>query len=355
MTNILILFPGAEDATLFVEDGVVSARGSGAAACDEEDVTTVLIAPAAEVGLHHAALGGLKPAQARAAARLLLAEQCLLPPGDAHFAIGETDGEAGTIVARASATAMAQWVADFDPDIILPAQLVLPQAGDGFSRGLVGGEALLRGQSFGFPDDDIVAPLLIGTLPVHNLDAGAVESALVAAALAPPLNVRQGDFAKKQSWQIDRSAVRLALIAAAALILISIAIPLAEMARLGWRTAAIEDAAQARAQAALGDASPPEDPVTALDQRLATYRGGGAGFAATMAATAQAVRATPNAELIAASFRSDGVLVVNARLAIADEARLLQDRLRANGLLVTAKPMNPSQNPPVIELEVRGQ
>ena len=54
MTNILILFPGAEDATLFVEEGVVIARGFGAAARDEEDVTTVLIAPAAEVGLHHA-------------------------------------------------------------------------------------------------------------------------------------------------------------------------------------------------------------------------------------------------------------------------------------------------------------
>ena len=355
MTKTLILFSGADPAALFVEDGVVVARGPDALAQERAEARLVLIASASEVALHHAELSGLKPAQARAAAQLLLAEQSLLPPGTAHFAVSDGEDEGATVVAIASNAAMADWIADHDPDVILPAALLLPRAEDGFVRGQVGGEWLLRGAGFAFPDDEVVAPLLVGSQTVAVLDASAVETTIMEMAAAPLLNIRQGAFAKKQDWTPAIGSMRLIATAAAVLVFLSLAIPVVEMVRLNWRTSAIEETAQSRAQAALGDASPPEDAVGALDQRLATYRGGGAGFAATMAATAQAIRATPNAELTSASFRSDGALAVTARLTIADEARLLQDRLRANGLIVTAKPFNPSQSPPVIELEVRGQ
>lgn len=363
MSALAILFPDAEEAALFVEDGAVVARGAEAvAAAQGEEVRRVLIAPAAETGIHRAPLAGLSIAQARSAARLELADRLLDAEG-AHFAPAQpplvppqdaVETPPLTAVAVAPVAAMARWIEAFAPHSILPAQLAAPTPEAGYLRTGVGREIVLRGPDGGFVEDETLTPLIVGEAPVVALEGDAAEAALIAAAQAPEIDLMQGPFAPKRVWAVDRVALRWAGYLAAAFLILFALTPIVEIVRLNWSAATIEDTAKARAQAALGEASPPADPIGALDARLSAYRGGGAGFAATSGAVAQALAATPNVVLVSAGFDSAGTMQLSIRATAADELRVVQERLRANGLSVTARPINPSLNPPVADLEVRG-
>jgi flagellar hook-length control protein FliK len=142
----------------------------------------------------------------------------------------------------------------------------------------------------------------------------------------------------------------LGCIAAMALI-----IPLVQIVRLNWSISTLEQTSASLAQTALGEAVAPEAAVGALDARLASLRGGGAGFASTAGAVTQAIEATANTELTAVAFGPDGTLRVTMRAAGTAEIDAAQARMRALGLLVTPGVVNPSQGQPLIELQVRGR
>ncbi|MFM9852385.1 MAG: type II secretion system protein GspL [Sphingomonadaceae bacterium] len=341
---------------LRIEDEAIVARGDHFAPEEGGDDVLVAIAPAHAVALHWLDLPGLAPAQARGAARLVAAEKSLISDDDAFVACGEqAEGEGARIVAIADRADIKHWIARLDPDVILPSPLLLDKGHDGFLRANLGHETVLRGADIGFADDEIVTPLVVGDASLETLEPAAVEAMIVASTHSPDINLRQGEFARKRDWAIDRRWLRQIGGAIAALLLISLAIPLIEIARLSWVTATVEQTSASLAQTALGEAVPADQAAASLDARLAAVRGGGAGFVATAGAVIQSIQTTANSELTAMSFSPDGIMRVTIRASTAAELDAAQVRMRGAGLTVTAGPVNPSQGQPIVDVEVRGQ
>lgn len=353
MSKICLIFPDAERHWLHIEDGVIVARGGQAA---QDGQTRLLVAPARDIALHTLDLAGLAPAQARAAAALALADKSLLPPDQRHIACGaQGEGAQSRPVALVSHALMQAWVERFDPDIIVPAPLLLPQPDEGYVRATLGEEVVLRGVDSGFAEDEVLTPLIIGDASVINLERQEVEAALIAAASHPPINLREGEFARRRQWRVDPQWLRRISWIGAALILVTALIPLVQIARLSWASKTLEETSASVAQAALGEAVAPETAVAALDARLTALRGGGAGFAKTAAAASRAIEATANVELTAMVFDPGGMLRLTLRATSADEIATVQARMRAAGLDVTTGPVNPGQGQPIAEIQVRGR
>lgn len=357
MSGVRIIFPDAESHWLRVQDGEIVARGDQAgllAASDGE--TRLLVAPARDVSLHALDLPNLAPAQARAAAQLALAEKSLLPTDQLHIACGaQGEDSPACTIALVSRIQMQAWIEAFDPDVIVPAPLLLPQPGEGYVRAILGDEVVLRGVGTGFAEDEILAPLLIRDAPVITLERDALEAAVIAAAANPLINLRDGEFALRRQWRLDRHRVKRTAWIAAAILIVTLLIPLTQIVRLSWASDTIEETSASLAQAALGEAVAPEAAVAALDARLAALRGGGAGFTKTAAAASRAIEATANVELTAMTFDPDGTLRLTLRATTTDEISTVQARMRAAGLDVTSGPVNPSQGQPTVETQVRGR
>ena len=113
------------------------------------DDPVIAIAPAESVALHWAELPVRSPAQAVAAARLLVAEASATPLAELHVAVGD-EGEGERPIAVVALAQMAQWLTDLtahgiDPLAILPAPLLLPRPEEGYVRATIAGAAAAAG------------------------------------------------------------------------------------------------------------------------------------------------------------------------------------------------------------------
>lgn len=286
---------------------------------------TVLAVPGEEVAVHWRDLGeGLSPAQAAAAARLLLADSTAEPLAELHVAVGRA--EAGrTPVALVPAARVAEWLAGaasagLYPDALVPTCLLLPVPESGFIRRDRGPIADFRGSAAAFSLEPDLAAVVVADTPVTALDERAFESSLGAVAATPPVDLRQGAFARRRAWRGEGRRVRRIAAFGIALVLLSLAVQGAAILRYTFAA----DQAQAEAEA------------------LSRDGGNGAfGFAAAASLLFEAVRATPNAELTRLDYRSDGTLIATVTTDAPATLAALQGRIEAGGLLVA--PGAPSQ------------
>lgn len=361
---LLLELPDEEGAPIAwrrLEDGRETARGDDLVGIEPpgeavtEDERVVAIAPAGDVKVDIAELPGLAPAQARAAARLLASENSIAPLDSLHVAVGEDEAD-DRLIATVDRVRMEDWLArtqalGYDPDAIIPLGLLLPPPDEGFVKGELFGRTVLRSRSSAFLDDDMLSPLIVGDAPVTVLDNGEAEAAMLPALAEPPLNLRQGVFAKKKRWAIDWALVRrLALLGlGCALLLLVTNIALI----LKYENAA--DAMEARTAALAARAVPNAggDPVGALNERLAANRGGGAGFAATSAAIFTAVRNTPNIELTAFDFGTDGSLKITIAAPSTADFTAFQRQLESYGFDGTATTPQTVAGRQIVDMTVR--
>lgn len=332
--SVRLVFIGVDDRLAGwwqVENGAIAARGgAGDPLPADPPARVVAIAPAAAIGVHAAELGTLAPAQARAAARLLVQETAIAPLAGEHVAVGPP--EAGDrIVAVVAVARLAAWIAMLDeaglnPDAIVPAALVLPRPELGYLRATIGDEGVIRGRATGFFDDPALTPLVVGSEPVETIDATPL---LLAAAENPPFDLLQGPFARRRRVGLDHAQLRRLGILAAATLVVTLLIALVQLVRLEADTRALE--AQADAVAARAT---PGGTAGSLAARLASVRGPGHGFSATAGALFAALQASPAVELAALDFTSDGLLRATLLAPGAAEVEAVRDRLRSAGLAV---------------------
>lgn len=351
MMRALVMFDAPDEPWLRIDDAAIVARGTQATSVETDEGEARILVPLADaVGLHPLELAGLAPAQAAAAARLALADQCLLPPEAMHLTCN-AQGVAATV----SYGKMQDWIDRFDPDTIIPSPLILPRPEDGFVKAALGHETVLRSASTGFADDPVLTDLLVGDADVQILERETVEAGLIRAISEPELNLRQGVFARQIKLVFDQRLLRACAIGLAALALLSLALPLIQILRLNNASATLEATVTSTAQSALGEEVAPDAAATTLDARLAELRGGGAGFSATAAAVRAAVEAVGNVELGSLSFEPDGQMRMLARATVPAELDAFVAQLRARGLIVTPGAINPAQGQPSIDIQVRGQ
>ena len=313
--------PSAVGRWLLIDGGIVIARGEDGAEAPRAS-RTVLAVPGEEVSLHWLDLAEeLTTAQAAAAARLMLADASAEPLSAMHVAVGRSEGGL-TVAALAPSARMSEWLAvaaaaGIDPEAVVPSPLLLPAAETGFVRRDRGDQADYRGSAAAFTLEPELAEAIVGDAPVECLDAAAFEEAAAAQAAVPPLNLRQGPFARRRQWGFERRRLRRVGLFALALALLTLAVQLATILAFTFGA----DRLQERTHALAAQAGP-----AGADQ--------GPGFGAAAAMLFAAVEATPNAELAGLDYRSDGTLVVNVTADSPATLSALQGRLEAGGFSV---------------------
>lgn len=337
---IVLFFPSAAAPGyrwLAIEGGGIVARGEGLP--EARAARVIAIAPAEDVTLHWADLPRRSVAQTLAAARALIAEASAAPVGDLHVAVGDEGGAARPIAVVAAAR-MRAWVAalaeqGLDPEAMIPAPMLVPRPDAGFVLADFGGERVVRGPACGFADAPGLTDAIIGDAPPVVLGAAALEAAIVAAAARPPLNLRQGGFARREKLALDRRRLRRAGWLAAAAGVLALAVPIAGIIRYHVAAQAIEARADASARAALPPGAAAEDASGQLDVRLARLRGPGRGFTQSAAAAFDAIRAVPGVEARSIAFDARGgmKIVLSAPGDLA--AREVVQRIEAGGLQVS--------------------
>lgn len=318
-------------------DTALLAEGRG---IPDGDVQPVVVAPAEAVTLHWAELPSRSPAQAVAAARLLVAEASAAPIGELHVALGRRDG-GDYPIAVVDTAAMAGWMVDLaargvDPAAVVPAPLLLPRPDRGYVRGTLADVAMIRGRSTAFVDEGPLTELVTAGGDIALLDGVALEAAIAAAAALPPLDLRQGRFARRRRIGIDWRLIRRLALLGGAIMLVTLAIDLVRIAKYSFGADALAARADALGRTGLARGETVTDLDRQLAERLAGLRGPGAGFSTTTAAVYDAVRATPGTELTGLDFQANGDL----RLTVLAERESLPTDLKrtleAAGFAVTA-------------------
>jgi general secretion pathway protein L len=290
------------------------------------EAARMLVVPGSEVAIHWLDLAeGLTQPQAAAAARLLLADASAEPVAGMHVAIGRPE-RGLTPVALTPIARMAEWI-EGDPDIVLPSPFLLPVPAEGLIRRAGdAGVSDYRGQAAAFSVEPALAALLVGDAAVVDADDAMVDVGLVGALEAPALNLRQGAFAKRRRWAVDRTSLRRVALLVAALAAISLILQLAAIMRYSFAADRLEAEA-----AALG----------------ASSSGGerGPGFTPLASVLFDSVRAIPNVELVRIDYRPDGSLA--AIVAVDNPATLaiLRRHVEASGLNVEAGAMQSGARP----------
>jgi general secretion pathway protein L len=227
-------------------------------------------------------------------------------------------------------------MAGIDPDAIVPAPLLLPRPEEGYVRADLAGHPVVRGTTSGFADEARLTELITGDAPPDTLDRDAVEAAIVAAAAAPALNLRQGPFAKRRRRAIDWALAKRLAWLAAAIVAVTLLISVFRIVRTEVTASGIEARADLIATQALPAGATITDPERQLAERLAGMRGGGLGFSRTAAAVFDAVQGEPGTELTALSFDENGALKVSVTAQSESSANDLKNRLEDMGFTVDA-------------------
>jgi general secretion pathway protein L len=289
---------------------------------------TALAVPGTEVAIHWLDLAGdLAPAQAAAAARLMLADASAEPLAEMHVAAGRPENGL-TPVALVPIARMRAWV-EGDPDLIVPETLLLHPPAEGLVRRRLDH----RGLAAAFGAEPELAALVIGDSPVAEIDEETFEAGLAAALAEPVLNLRQGVFARRRTWKVDRGSLRRIALLAAALALVSLVVQIATIMRYNVDADRLEAETAALGGAGSAAARP--------------------GFGALAPLLFEAVRATPNAELTRLEYRPDGSLAATLSVDGAATLAAFRARAEASGLRVEGGSLAGAGGQPSAELVLR--
>jgi general secretion pathway protein L len=228
---------------------------------------------------------------------------------------------------------MTEWLADGDPQAIVPEPMLIVPPETGFLRRDQGNVADYRGQAAAFTLEPELAEAVTGALPVEPVDPARFAATLPALLAAPPLDLRQGVFARRRQWKVDKGWLRRVVTLALAVVLLALAVQLVEILRYTFAADRVEVE------------------LAALEQP-----GGAAaraGFGPTAARVFEAVRATPNLELARIEYRPDGSLVAAVTMDNPATFAAFRARVEASGLAVEAGTPTAAGGRPAAELTVR--
>ncbi|MBN8829316.1 MAG: general secretion pathway protein GspL [Sphingomonadales bacterium] len=273
----------------------------------------MLVLPPHATTLHWIATPGMTPRQGAAAARLMALEASIGDADQLHAAIGENeDPEAPHVVAVASQSAMTHWMEwakehGLPQASFVPSALLLPTPEDGFVRGPIGGTDVVRGRDTAFEGDEQAAAFIIGDAPVTQVPADSIDDALLMALEEPPLDLRQGRYARRAPAMFDGARLRRIAIMIGCIALCSLLISLLTIIRLHAEASRLDAQTVALAKTIDPEIDDPQVAEARMSGLLA-MRGGRGGFTGMMAGIMIALQANANVTLTNVNQSADGSL-----------------------------------------------
>lgn len=348
---LIIILPGAQGDPhwLRVVDGAVTQRGTGSGWLAASgltqlpaEATVMLVTPVELTTLHRFSYPDMPPRQGRAAARLAALQESLGAADTLFAAVDGNDDPARphrvAVVARGDMQHWLLWAQHhgLDPDILLPAALLLPQPEQGFVTGRVGDAPLLRGADIALRADDALVPALVGDAPIAEAGNDAVTAALLTALVAPPLNLRQGEFARRVRVALDPAQLRRVAVWTGLILLISLLIALIAIVRYNADASRLDAETLAEARKVLPAANDPELVEQEIDAQLMQRGSGAYGFAGPTAGLLTAMQGTPGVSLTMLSRDQGGMLRARLAAAQAQDINAALLALQAAGFTITA-------------------
>jgi general secretion pathway protein L len=337
---------------------------------DSAAQSVLALIPTADATVSWSPIGALSPKQAQTAARIKVQQQTLSQGGELHIvsvtasshenAAISPDDEPQILAALMSAQTLKTGLDILaahgcDPDILLPAGLVITTPGSGFLRVTVGEEGFVRGPMLVIPNEPALVTAIIDESPITDLNAVQTDTALLAAFADPAINLRVGAFAKRrarsgitvQQWKILGALLLTGLLA-------SLFLAVATWVKYD-RAIAREDAA---ALAAIQKLVPGATDVTQgqmeLNRALAS-RGAAAQMSPLAASAYTILQQFPSVTLRDLRYNGDGILAFTLAAPNVDGINQALLIMQQQGYRVTATPRQEASGLAMADISMRAQ
>jgi general secretion pathway protein L len=359
MTLIVTRLPSHEfddPAVWRVADGQWTDTGplSGHVAVGDEMTVMALVAPA-DARCTWTSLPDLESKQAEGVARIRVAEHSL---GAVHAVARHVGGDS-VITATIAPAVMEQGLArlilrGLNPDIVIPAGLVVDALPDHVAKAEFDGVTVLRGATYAIPDEPVFRDLLVDGATVENVDADALRHMLVAASERPLLNLREGLFAKRirTEWltaEQRKWLVRLLIALVAATLLLG----LVTWAKYKSAIAAEDSRALAAAQKVDPSIEDIGQAEAALDRALAQKGLAKGRFGPLSAGLWRSVQSSPNVSVRELRYGADGILTAVLAAPDANSVNTALIKIQQDGYRVTATPRQDNSGATLVDLTMR--
>ena len=355
---IAIVLPDTPDAPphwVRIVDGAMVQSGQGVNWLDAcglaalpPESQTALIVPGSLVVLRWFDYPDLAARQGQAAARLAALDASAAAP-DTLFAAQDGNGDPARphMIAVAARADMLHWLAwavehGIDPDLILPAPLLLPAPADVPVALNLYGQHLLRAPGLAVSGElSLIEALSAGMSPEVLPEAAA--STLIAAGMAEPaINLRQGEFAKRRRMAVDGKRLQRIAVMVGLILLASLAISLITIIKYQMGASSLDRESLALVSETVPGASDPAAAEDALAAKLAQSGVGGYVFTGPTAGLFTALQATPNVSLTMLSRGPDGSYRAQLASANGGDINTALLALQSAGFTITATSSNDS-------------
>lgn len=367
---LLIAFPTADDEPLYwwrVADGVVQARGcdfdpltaSQAAAPDDElsDVYVVALIPShLTTIIGHDAVSGVTESQGLAAATMAAKAQSL-ESENAHIAAAmDCTGRVvtamiGTDILSAGLTRLQ--AIHIDPDAVIASGWLLPVADDGAVAVDFGFDQVIRADNIIGTDDPVLREFLFAGQAVAPIIGDDFNAMLVSASEKAELNFRSGAFAKRTKRAMDLWQKRRLIWMVLALLILSLTIPLIQLAQYHWAANAADAAALTNAAAVVGKVDDPDSAERALDERMIAENRGNIMFPVPASALYSALQKVPNVSISRMAYGENGIVSATLSAVRNEDINPVLLAMQDAGYIITATPRTDATGSAQADITVR--
>lgn len=368
--SFVTVFPTAETQALqwwLVADGAIETKGCDAdpllaaglklPAVEDEPVTHIALMPSALALVRwHEPRENMTDQQALAAARLA-AQDNSLDLENLHIAAAVDEaGQAATasIGKDIMANGLLQLQAlGIDPDVIVPAGWLIAPQDEIVAEADFGFEKLLRAEKMIAPDEPSLRVHLVGDNRVTVLPEASIDRAVADAGHDATLNLRSGAFAKKAEARMTAQQKRVLGWLALAAVVISLLIPVVQLAKYHWAAADANAAALSAAEPVIGAVENADEANRLLDARLISENRGHIAFSVPASALFSAIQQSQGVSIERISYRKDGTVFAGLKAVRNEDMNPALIALQNAGFVITATPRTDATGSSKADVTVR--
>ena len=370
--QLLIAFPATDDESLYwwnVADGAVQSRGCDpdplfASQADGPDEAQPPVGVIALVQSHlttimsHEAISDATENQARTAATMAAKAQSL-DSENLHI-VSTMESGGGVVTASVgrdilSAGLVRLQALNLDPDAILPSGWLLPVSDDGAVSADFGFDQVIRAGNVIATDDPAIREYLFADQTITPIVDDAFDAMLVGVSPSSDLNFRSGPFTKKTQRAMDASQKRRLGWMVAALVILSLAIPLIQLAQYHRAADAADEAALASAATVVGAMEDPDSAERALDQRLIAENRGNIMFPVPASALYSALQQFPGVVITRMAYGKNGIVSATLSAIRNEDINPVLLAMHEAGFVITATPRTDATGSALADITVRAQ